>query len=142
MCISARFTPAALALLTTVSFADLARATDLNGAWAQDSSVCSQVFVKRDNKILFKPNAELYGSGVLIEGKQATGSFQKCQIKSTRADGNTLHVVATCSTGVMVSDTQFRVKIIDDDNITLALAGPDQLAGPVQMESPLVRCSM
>jgi hypothetical protein len=136
MCISARFAPAALALLTTVSFSSWARAIDLNGAWAQDSSVCSKVFVKGGNKILFAPNAELYGAGVLIEGKQATGSFQKCQVKSIRADGNILHLVAACSTGVMVSDTQVTVKIVDDDNITLTLAGPDQ------MESPLVRCSL
>ena len=61
MGISARFAPAALALLTTISFTPCARAADLNGAWSEDHTVCSKVFVKGGNKILFAPNAELYG---------------------------------------------------------------------------------
>jgi hypothetical protein len=136
MCISARFAPVALALLTTISFTPWAWAVDLNGAWAQDHTVCRNVFVKRDNKVSFAPDAELYGSGLLIEGKQAMGSFQKCRVKSTRADGNILRIIAACSTGVMVSDTDVTVKVVDENNITLTLAGPDQV------ESPLVRCSM
>jgi hypothetical protein len=136
MGISARFTLAALALSMTVSFAYWARAADLNGAWAQDGTVCSKVFMKGGNKILLTPNAELYGSGVLIEGKQATGSFQKCRVKSSRTDGNVLRILAACSTGVMVSDTEVTVKVVDENNITLTLEGPDPI------EHSLVRCSM
>jgi hypothetical protein len=134
MGISARFAPAALALLTAVSFSPWAKAADLNGAWAQDHTVC--VFVKSGNKISFTPNAELYGSGVLIEGKTATGTFQKCRIKSSRTDGNILHILAACSTGVMVSDSEVTAKVVDDTNITLTLDGPDPI------EHSLVRCSM
>jgi hypothetical protein len=136
MGISVRFAPAGLALLTTISFTSWALAADLNGAWAQDHTVCSKMFVKGGNKILFAPNAELYGSGMLIEGKQATGSFQKCRVKSTRADGDVLHILAACSTGVMVSDTEVTVKVVDENNITLTLDGPDPI------EHSLVRCSM
>ena len=93
MSISARFAPVALAF-AFVSFTPWTGAADLNGAWAQNHTVCSKVFVKGGNKISFTPNAELYGSGVLIEGKTATGTFQKCRIKSSRADGNTLHILA------------------------------------------------
>ena len=136
MGISARFTLAALALSITVSFPHWARPADLNGAWAQDRTVCTKVFVKGGNKILFTPDAELYGSGMLIEGKQATGSFQKCRVKSTRAVGDVLHVLAACSTGVMVSDTEVTVQVVDENNITLTLDGPDPI------EHSLVRCSM
>ena len=136
MCISARIATAAVALLATISFAPWAWATDLNGAWAADSSVCSKVFVKGGNKISFTPDAELYGAGLLIEGNQATGSFQKCRIKSTRADGDILHVVAACSTGIMVSDTQATVKVVDNNHITLTVVGPGEIG------FPLIRCSM
>jgi hypothetical protein len=136
MSMSARFASIALALLTTVFFAAWARATDLNGAWAQDHTVCSKVFVKGNNKTSFTPDAELYGSGLLIEGRQATGTFQKCRIKSSRTDGNILHILAACSTGVMVSDTEVTVKVVDDNNIALTLDGPDPI------EHALVRCSM
>jgi hypothetical protein len=136
MGIWARFKSAALALLTAVSLTPWARAADLDGAWAEDHTVCSKVFVKEGNKILLAPNAELYGSGMLIEGKQATGSFQKCRVKSTRAVGDVLHVLAACSTGVMVSDTEVTVQVVDENNITLTLDGPDPI------EHSLVRCSM
>jgi hypothetical protein len=36
----------------------------------------------------------------------------------------------------MVSDTELTVKVVNDNSITLILAGPDQ------METSLVRCSM
>jgi hypothetical protein len=136
MGISARFTLAVLTLSSSLSLTPGAWAADLNGAWAQDPTVCSKVFRKDGNKILFTSNAELYGSGVLIEGKQATGSFQKCRIKSTRTDGDVLHVLAACSTGVLVSDTEVTVKVVDENNITLTLDGSDPI------EHSLVRCSM
>jgi len=135
MSISARFAPVSLAF-AFVSFTPWTGAADLNGAWAQNHTVCSKVFVKGGNKISFTPNAELYGSGVLIEGKTATGTFQKCRIKSSRTDGNILHILAACSTGVMVSDSEVTVKVVDDTNITLTLDGPDPI------EHSLVRCSM
>jgi len=136
MRISGRFAPPVLAVLATVCFTSWVGAADLNGAWAQDHTVCSKVFVKGSNKISFTPNAELYGSGVLIEGKTAIGSFQKCRIKSSRHDGNILHLVAACSTGVMVSDTEVTVKVVDNNNITLILDGTDPI------EHSLVRCLM
>ena len=44
--------------------------------------------------------------------------------------------LAACSTGVMVSDTEVTVKVVDENNITLTLDGPDPI------EHSLVRCSM
>jgi len=41
-----------------------------------------------------------------------------------------------CSTGVMVSNSEVTVKVVDDNNITLILDGPDPI------EHALVRCSM
>src|SRR5262245_39963184 len=106
---------APLFLLAALCSATWTWAADLNGAWAGNASACSSVFVKSGDSISFRPDAELYGGGLLVEGNMATGSFQKCRIKSMRGDGPTVHVVAACSTGVMVSDTRYTVKIIADD---------------------------
>ena len=38
--------------------------------WASDPSVCSNVFVKNNNRISFAPDAELYGGGFIVEGAQ------------------------------------------------------------------------
>ena len=125
--------PRLLVLLATLSISPSTQAADLSGAWASDASVCSKVFVRNGNKISFTPDAELYGAGLIVEGNRATGAFQKCNIKSMKDDGVNVHVIAACSTGVMVSDAQFTVKIIGDNQITLS---------STNMEAPLVRCAL
>jgi len=77
-------------LLLGVLFSSPTWAADLHGAWGSDASVCGKVFVKRGNTISFAPDAELYGGGLLVVGDSATGSFQKCRIKSVRGDGVTV----------------------------------------------------
>jgi hypothetical protein len=73
---------------------------------------------------------------LIIHGKQITGTFQKCTVKSTRDDGSNLKVVAACSDGVAVSDVAFDVKISGENNITLSSKEP----APVEMQ--YVRCQL
>jgi len=128
------FTLALLALLATLSFSPSTHAADLNGAWASDASVCSKVFVKSNNRISFAPDAELYGGGFLVEGDRATGTFQKCNIKSIKNDGTEVHLLAACSTGVEVSNLKFTVKVVGRDQITVSSNGS------VNITTPYVRC--
>jgi hypothetical protein len=134
MSTSNSFAPALLALLAAVSFSGSTEAADIDGAWASDASVCSKVFVKNNNRTSFAPDAELYGGGFIVEGNRATGTFQKCNIKSMKSEGANVHLIAACSDGVMVSDLQFNVKVVGDDRITVSSTGP------VNMENSYVRC--
>jgi hypothetical protein len=136
MSISSNFVLALLVLLATVSFSPPTHAADISGAWASDPSVCSKVFVRINNRISFAPDAELYGGGFIVEGNRATGTFQKCNIKSMKSGGANVHLVAACSDGVMVQDLQFTVKRVADNQITVSSAGP------VNMENPYVRCPL
>ena len=136
MSTSNRFALALLVLLAAVSPYPSAHAADISGAWASDPSVCSKVFVKNNNRVSFTPDAELYGGGFIVEGNRATGTFQKCSIKSMKDDGTNVHLIAACSDGVMVSDLQFTVKRVGEDRITVSSAGP------VNMENPYVRCPL
>ena len=129
-------TAMAALLVGSVSVSLSAHADEIDGAWANDASVCSQVFTKTNNKVSFTPNSELYGGGLLFEGKRAIGTFEKCNIKSIKRDGANVRVVASCSTGVMAEETEATIKIIDKDNITVSVAGP------VNTETPFVRCPM
>ena len=129
-----RHAPALLVLLAGVCLAPATQAADLSGAWASDASVCGKVFVKNNNRVSFAPDSDLYGGGFIVEGGRATGTMQKCSIKSMKDDGTTLQLIAACSTGVMVSDVQFTVKFVGPDRITLSQPGP------VNMETPYVRC--
>src|SRR5262245_33245014 len=136
MSTASNFALALPTLLATVSFSPSTHAADISGAWASDPSVCSKVFVKNNNRISFTPDAELYGGGFIVEGNRATGTFQKCNIKSLKNDGANVHLVAACSDGVMVQDLQFTVKRVGDNQITVSSAGP------VAMENPYVRCPL
>ena len=127
--------PALLVLLAAVPLSPT-QAADINGAWASDSSVCNKVFVKNNNRISFAPDAELYGGGFVVEGNRVTGTFQQCKVKSMKNDGADVHLIAACSDGVMVSDLQFTVKLVGDNQITVSSTGP------VNMENPYVRCPL
>jgi hypothetical protein len=123
-----------LVLLVTQSAST--QAADLNGAWTIDTSACSDVFTKENNKLAFKQDADLHAGGIIVQGKQITGTFQKCTVKSMRDDGPNVRVIASCSDGVAVSDVEFDVKISGDNKITLSSKEP------VPVEMPYVRCSM
>ncbi|WFU45451.1 hypothetical protein QA640_46410 (plasmid) [Bradyrhizobium sp. CB82] len=123
-----------LVLLVTQSGAT--QAADLSGAWASDSTVCDKVFTRENGKLAFKPDADLYAGGVIIQGKQITGRFQKCAVKSSHDDGSILHVTASCRDGVAVSDVTFDLKISGENQIILSSKAP------VPMEMPYVRCSL
>ena len=112
------------------------QAGDLTGAWTINTASCSNVFTKENNKVVFKPDADLNAGGLIVQGKQITGTFQKCAIKSLHDDGSNVKVIASCSDGVSVSDVAYDVKFSVENNITLSSKEPV----PVQML--YVRCPL
>jgi len=129
------FNPLVLLTLLVMQSAST-QAADLNGAWTIDASACSQIFTKENNKLAFKQDADLHAGGFIVQGRQITGTFQKCTIKSLHDDGTNVRVIASCSDGVAISDVPFDVTISDKNRITLSSKEP------VPMETPYVRCSM
>jgi hypothetical protein len=94
-----------------------ALAFDLNGVWSTDASLCTKVFVKKGDSIAFQPDADQYGSGFIIEGSHIRGPTAKCEIKSRKEVAGIIHLIASCATDIMLSDTQFSLKVVDDNNI-------------------------
>ncbi|HMM91520.1 hypothetical protein [Bradyrhizobium sp.] len=129
------FNPLVLLILLVMQSAST-QAADLNGAWSIDASACGQMFTRKNDKLAFKQDADLHAGGLIVQGRQITGSFQKCTVKSLHDDGPNVRVIASCSDGVAISDVAFDVKISDENKITLSSKGP------VPMEMPYVRCSM
>src|ERR1700731_3969371 len=129
------FNPLVLLVLLVTQSAST-QAAGLNGAWTVDGSPCGQVFTKENNKFAFKQDADLHAGGLIVEGKQITGTFQKCTVKSFHDDGSNVQVIASCSDGVSGSDVAFDVKISGENKITLSSKAP------VPVEMLYVRCSM
>ena len=129
------FNPVVLLTLLLTQAAST-QAADLNGAWTDDASACSQIFTKKDNKLAFKQDADLHAGGLIVHGNQITGTFQKCTVKSLHDDGSNVQVIASCSDGVAVSDVAYDVKITGENSIKL------NSMKPVPVEMSYVRCSM
>ena len=74
-----------------------ARAIDLTGAWASQADLCSQVFTRKDNTVVYAEFSELFGSGFIIDGDRIRGKTGTCTIKSRKQEGNNLELSAACA---------------------------------------------
>ena len=130
------FNPVVLLVLLVAQSAST-QAADLNGAWTIDASACGAVFTKDNNKLAFRKDADLNAGGLIVQGKQITGTFQKCSVKSLHDDGpDDVRLVASCSDGIAISDVSFDVKISGENRITLSSKKP------VPVEMQYTRCPM
>jgi hypothetical protein len=116
----------ALAIFVFTSF-EAARASDLTGAWASSAENCSKVFTRkgRSNQVTFSNFSGLYGAGFIAEPDRLRGKFDKCTIKSRKEDGQNVNLIVGCASGIMVSNVQFLLKIVDDNRITRMFPGID-----------------
>jgi hypothetical protein len=95
-----------------------AGAIELTGAWATQADICSQVFTKKDNGIVYAEFSELFGSGFIIDGNRIRGRTGTCTIKSRKQEGDSLELSAACASSVMTQDIRFSLKIMDNNNIS------------------------
>jgi hypothetical protein len=113
-----------------------AATVDLAGVWATDAAVCSKVFVKRGKRVSFAKDADIHGSGFIIEGKEIRGQSATCRIKITKEEGEIVHMIAACATDIMLSDVQLSVKVIDPNSIMRVFPSMPQVG------TNYFRCSM
>ena len=115
-----------LAALLPVGFS--AKAADIAGAWAHDRSVCDKVFVKKGNTISLARNSDTFGSGFIVEGNRLRGKMATCTIKSRKDEGDTIQLIATCSTDIALSTVQFTLKMDGNDKLTRIFPGMPEMA--------------
>ena len=109
-----------------------ARAADITGAWASDASNCNKIFVKRGNSVFLAEEADLYGSGFVVEGRKIRGRAATCDIKTMKEDGSTVHLLAACATDIMLSNVQFTLKAIDQDRLMRLFPGMPEIQMPYE----------
>jgi hypothetical protein len=104
-----------------------AAAYDLTGAWANDTAVCEKIFIKKSGTTVFKEKSDIYGSGFIIDRNQIRGRFARCRITSQKETGPVIHLLAACSTDIMLSNVQFSLKVKDDKTIIRHFPGMEEL---------------
>ena len=113
------------AMIAGLILPECAIAVELTGAWASDAGKCDKVFVRRGRakQIDFAEFSGVHGGGFIIEADRLRGKFAKCRIKTRKEDGQSLNLIAGCATDIMLSNVQFVLKIVDDDNIARVFPG-------------------
>ena len=126
----------ALVLAAWISLVTYSQAFDLTGLWATDSSACDKIFATKgkNKKASFQKDSDLYGGGFIIDGNRIRGRMATCNIRSTKEEGSTIHMMTACATDIMLQNIQFSVKVVDDNRITRIFPGIDG------MELGYVRC--
>ena len=124
---------AALSLLSN-SINGYGNAADINGAWTTDVAACKKIFVNKGNRISLTSDADLYGSGFVVDGTMICGKIATCKITSLKEDGSTLHLNAACATDIMMSSNQFDLKMVDNNKLVRAFPGIPE------MDTPYYRC--
>jgi hypothetical protein len=115
-----------------------AYAFDLTGAWATSADQCDKVFVKKGDKISFAQFSEEYGGGFVANGNEVKSKTARCTIKSRKETGDTIDFQAACSSEIMATSMNLRLKILNANSVYRVFTDPD-FAG---MELTFYRCSM
>lgn len=126
----------AVSLTTVMLFVAPASAFDLSGVWASDAGRCSKIFKKSGKQVSFTQMADLYGSGFIVDGDKLRGKQARCTVTSRRETGEVVHLLASCSSDIMLSNVQFSLRVLNDNSVTRFF--PD-IPG---MELTYYRCTM
>jgi hypothetical protein len=100
-------------------------AFELTGAWAASTDKCGKVFARkgRANQINFTNFSGLHGGGFIAEADRLRAKSGSCLIKSRKEGDQSLNLIVTCASGVMLSDVQFFLKVLDDNTISREFPG-------------------
>lgn len=102
-----------------------AMAFDLTGAWAAKADQCDKVFARkgRANQVDFTNFSGAYGGGFMAEPHRLRSKFEACSIKSRKDDNQSINLVVACARGIMLSNVQFFLKVVDEDTVTRLFPG-------------------
>ena len=130
--------PVTVAILFGLSVLQPAKvqAFELTGAWASQKDLCTLVFAKKANQVVFTELSDLFGSGFIVDGDQIRGRSTRCTIKSKKQAGDSLELSTACATSIMTSSVRFNLKVIDDNNLDRLFP---EIAG---MTLKYTRCSL
>jgi hypothetical protein len=118
------------AMVTGLLRPEQAGAVDLAGAWATDADQCRHVFVRRgrSSQIEFTASSDQHGGGFIVEADRLRGKFARRKIKTRKEDGDTVNIIAGCTTDIMLSNVQFSLKMVEPNKISRMFPGIEDMA--------------
>lgn len=126
--IPTRYVALAMAVLCSLFILpQRATAFDLTGAWAASADKCNKTFARqgRAKTIDFTPLSRGASAGFIAEAGRLRSKRETCTIKSKKQIEETINLIVACASGVMLSNVQIFLKVIDDATITREFPGVD-----------------
>ncbi len=116
---------AATLTASVLGLSERATAFDLTGAWVTSADQCDKVFTRkgRARQVTFTRFPGVHGGGFIAEPDRLRGKFENCSIKSRKDDGRNINIVVSCANGIMLSNVQFFLKVVDDNSVTRLFPG-------------------
>jgi len=110
-----------------VMFGQTCLAADIAGVWSDNSQKCNQIFVRNGSSVSFASDSDQHGSGLIIDGNSIKGKMATCRITHRKMDGDTLHLVASCATDIMLDTMQFSVRMLGENKFSRIYPGVPEL---------------
>jgi hypothetical protein len=111
------------AWLVSASVAE-AGAADIEGVWASNAAACKDIFAKSERSgVSFSTRSDAFGSGLVIDGGRIREKSQHCRIVRRNQKGDTIHLLASCSSDVSADAVRFGLRLLDDDHIVRSFPG-------------------
>jgi hypothetical protein len=102
-----------------------AYAFELTGAWASSADQCNKIFVKKGGKISFAQSSEEFGGGFIADRDEVRSKSARCIIKSRKETGDTIDFRAACSSEIMATSMNLRLKILNANSVYRIFTDPD-----------------
>lgn len=110
-------------LAAMIVFYRPALAFDLNGMWASDTGHCDKIFAVKGKQTAFLEDADMFGSGFIVDADRIRGRAANCKIIKSRMGGSTIHMMSSCATGIMLSNVELSLKVINENQIDRIFPG-------------------
>jgi len=110
-------------LAALIAFYTSALAFDLNGMWASDTGRCDKIFAGKGKQAAFREDADMFGSGFIVDADRIRGRTANCKIIKRRTEGSTIHMMSSCATDIMLSNVELSLKVINENQIDRIFPG-------------------
>ncbi len=106
-----------------LSLSQNVNAFELSGAWTINADKCAKVFSRKGRAKTVGFTSFSRDGGFIAEPDRIRGKHENCTIKSKKDNGKSINLVVACASGIMLSNVQFFLKVIDDNTIAREFPG-------------------
>jgi hypothetical protein len=107
-----------LSLAATPLHGALAQSGQIQGAWLEEGSTCTDVFVPTRNAIAFKRPANAFAPAFIISGQRLSTPLATCRLVGVNRSGERRILRLSCMTAITIDSARAIVSLGADGKLT------------------------